>query len=68
MLDYKGNTDLDSLKVINNGLLFAQLFIDMQYGNKGCRVFKGEYKIRKIFGQKSISSKEIIVIDILWSL
>ena len=32
-----------------------------EYGNTGCGVFKKGYKIRKIFGKKSISLKEIIV-------
>ena len=30
-------------------------------GNMGCRVFKEEYEIRKVFGQKSLSQKDIIV-------
>ena len=28
------------------------------YGNMGCRVFKGGYKIRQILGQKSKNFKE----------
>ena len=30
-------------------------------GNMGCRVFKKEHQIEKAFGQKSITSEEIVL-------
>ena len=40
--------------------VFYFLLFNSIYGNRGCGVFKGGYKIRKILAEETIYSKEII--------